>query len=49
MKVSEDSDSLPTDPEDDGVFIGVGFREAFHPHRDCKIRQCTNNTNIQPV
>jgi hypothetical protein len=38
MKATEDSDSLPTDPEDDTnvPYIGTNFREAFHPNRDCK-------------
>ncbi|OXA46792.1 hypothetical protein Fcan01_18512 [Folsomia candida] len=35
MKASEDSDSLPTDPEDDNIsYVGTNFKEAFRPHRD---------------
>lgn len=38
MKASEESDSLPTDPEDESnsPFIGQHFGEGFRPHRDCK-------------
>jgi len=38
MKASEESDSLPTDPEDE-VNIPLNqsdFRQIFAPHRDCK-------------
>ena len=42
MKASEESDSLPTDPEDEmsssqtEIKIPTDFRQVFHPHRDRK-------------
>lgn len=47
MKASEDSDSLPTDPEDDNIsYVGTNFKEAFRPHRDCKEFVVTTLCNV---
>lgn len=45
MKASEESDSLPTDPEDEvNVPLNQGdFRQIFAPHRD---RKFSNSNRI---
>jgi hypothetical protein len=39
MKASEESDSLPTDPEDESnvPYVSNNFHEVFRPHRDRKL------------